>query len=113
MIKIKDLYEKANSVTGMSQKEFLTYVNEALLQLNARYGDGFVYEDKEVEVESVDSEVAVHKEWRSAILHYVIYLKNGDAVRKAEFDSSLDYSYRTIWKRLKGDKMHYRVPNWI
>lgn len=112
MINVKDIYDKANSVTGMSQKEFITSFNEAVLQLTSRYDDKLVFENAAPrDITGVDETVPIYKEWSAAILHYVIYLKNGDALRKSEYDASLDYTYRTVWKkRMRGTR--YRVPRW-
>lgn len=113
MIYIKDLFDKANSIVGISQKEFLTSFNEALLQLNARYGEKFVFmAGVATDATSVEDTIGVYPEWRSAILNYVIYLKTGDQVRKGEYDSSMDYAYRTIWKRRMGKTKRYRVTRW-
>lgn len=113
MINVKDIYDKANSVTGISQNEFITSFNEAVLQLLSRYGESFVF-DKALprDVTGVDETVPIYDEWRAPILHYVIYLKNGDALRKNEYDSSLDYSYRTLWKKKMNGRTHFRVSKW-
>lgn len=113
MINVKDIYDKANSVTGISQKDFITSFNEAVLQLISRYGENFVFDDAVPrDVTSVEESVKIYSEWKAPILHYVIYLKSGDALRKSEYDSSLDYAYRTIWKRRMRGKTRYRVSKW-
>jgi hypothetical protein len=113
MINVKDIYDKANSITGVSQKEFVTFVNEAVLQLVGRYGGKYIYESGDgVEIKTVDDSIPVYAEWKIALINYVVYLKNGDALRKAEYDSSLDYIYRTIWKRRMGNRTKYRANSW-
>ena len=113
MINVKDLYDKVNSVVGISQKEFISSFNEAVLQLLSRYGEKYVFDGTApLDVMSIDDTSDIYSEWRSPIMNYVIYLKNGDQLRKQEFDSSLDYAYRTVWKRgLK--KRKYRTKTWI
>lgn len=114
MINIKDLYDKANSVVGISQKEFLTYVNEAILQLLSRYGEKYVFENTaSIDILSVEDTADIYPEWKSPILHYVIYLKNGDQVRKQEYDSSHDYAYRTLWKARMRGRNRFRPSSWV
>lgn len=113
MINVKDIYDKANSVTPMSQTAFVTAFNEAVLQLLSRYEDIYVFENGHPrDITSIEETVPIFAEWRSALLHYVIYLKTGDALRKSEYDSALDYTYRTIWKKRLGRGKRYKTASW-
>ena len=113
MINAKDIYDKANSIVGMSQKDFVTAFNEAILQLSSRYEEKYIFENSvPSELTSVEDSIPIHREWRSAILNYVIYLKNGDALRKSEYDSNLDYAYRTIWKKRLGAGKKFKTARW-
>ncbi len=113
MINVKDIYDKANSVVGMAQKDFVTAFNEAVLQLLSRYEDRYIFENSAPrDITGVDESVPIYGEWRSSLLHYVLYLKTGDALRKSEYDSSLDYAYRTVWKKRLGRYKRYKTPKW-
>ena len=114
MINAKDIYDKANSIVGMSQKDFVTAFNEAVLQLQSRYEERYIF-DKGVpsELTVVDETIPIYSEWSSSILNYVIYLKNGDQLRKTEYDTSLDYAYRTIWKKRLGHGKRFKSARWI
>lgn len=113
MINVKDIYDKANSVTPMSQAAFVTAFNEAVLQLLSRYEDRYIFENSAPrDITGVDESVPIYGEWRSSLLYYVIYLKTGDALRKSEYDSSLDYAYRTVWKKRLGRGRRFRTSRW-
>ncbi len=113
MINVKDIYDKANSVAAMSQTAFVTAFNEAVLQLLSRYEANYIFEKSvPMDITSVEDSIPIYGEWRSSILNYVVYLKNGDALRKSEYDSSLDYAYRTVWKKRLGSCKRYRTPRW-
>lgn len=113
MINVKDIYDKANSIAGMSQEKFITSFNEAILQLLSRYEERYVFENATPrDVVSIDERAPIHSEWKSPILNYVIYLKTGDSLRKNEYDTSLDYAYRTVWKKRLGIGKRFKTARW-
>lgn len=113
MINVKDLYDKVNSVVGISQKDFISSFNETVLQLLTRYGEKYVFENTApLDIESVDDTSDIYAEWRAPILNYVIYQKSGDQLRRQEYDTSLDYAYRTVWRQ-KLKKKRFKTNSWI
>ena len=110
---IKDLFDKANQAVPMSQDDFLAAFNEAVWTLCAKYGAKYIFSDgEEQEASSVNDELPIYPEWREPILCYVIYVKNGDAVRYERFESLGIYAHRTVWsKRFK--KRRFKTPSWL
>lgn len=110
---VKDLFDRVNAVVGVSQEGFLSSLNEALFELCAKYGDESVFHHaKERDVTSVNDEVPVYDEWRSALIHYAVYSANGDSARREKYEQAGDYAYRTVWLRRLGKRRRYRVPTW-
>lgn len=110
---VKDLYDKATTVAPMTQAEFLTFLAEGVGFLSARFGVSAVFENGvAAEAVSVEDSLPVYDAWKQSLLNYVIYSKNGDQLRRSEFEASLDYAYRTVWKGRMRGKNRYRVPHW-
>ena len=110
---IKDLFDKANQTAPMSQDEFLAAFNEGVWTLLAKYGEGNVFEAGETqEATSVNDELPIYPEWRECLLCYVIYAKNGDAVRYERFEGLGSYAHRTVWSK-KFKKRRFKTPSWL
>lgn len=110
---VKDIYDKATTVCAMTQAEFLTFLSEAIGVLTSRYGVRAVFENGVfVEATSVEQTLPIDDAWKGCLHNYVIYQKNGDQLRRSEFESALDYTYRTVWKKRMRGKNRYRVPHW-
>lgn len=112
-MQIKEIYDKANAAVGVSQGDFLSALGEALLDISSRYGETAVFEgDVFYEVTSIDDDAPIRHPWKIALLHYVLWRKTGDGVRKTDYDAAISYAYRTVWRELSGKKKRFHVPSW-
>ena len=110
---IKDLYDKANAVFAISQADFLTAFNEAVLQVASKYGEESVFSNGILsEAAGVDDNLPIFAAWKPCFLHYILYLKAGDALRKSEYDVLVEEAYRTVWKKKMRGRSRYRAATW-
>ncbi len=104
------LYKRVLQDFPMSQAEFVEYYNDAVRELEARYGRRFVAQaGNDIRpVESLECESGVRDIYFSALLDGIIYLKTREGARRAESLAGAESAYRTVWreyvtgKRMRG-----------
>jgi len=109
---IKEIYDKVNQKKGISQTEFLTAFNEALLRLNAKYGTDKVFvKGQYAEPRDVFDSLPIYQEWVPCLIDYAMYINTGDESSLRRFEDESDYAYRTVWSTQYKGHRHY-LPDW-
>jgi len=109
---IKDLYRRVSFCEPMQQNEFISYLNDTIDYLQARYGTIFVSEDgcRIEKINAIDNDVPLRPEYISAVFANIIYLKTGNTDRKVDAVATAEFAYRTAWREaVSGKRLNEEV----
>lgn len=109
---LKELYDRCNGISPISQNDFVSAVNETIDRLVAKYGARAVFKKGErATITRYDDECAVFDEYMPVLKDGILYIKTKDSDRKKAYEESADYAYRTVWAE-KIRRRRYRTPSW-
>lgn len=107
---ILEIYEKVNLVIPIEQRQFFNYFEDTVTELQAMYS-GFVFE-KDAEFTpptSLSDENVILPLYSGAIVDNIIFLANGEEIRKTEFMRKSRDAFLKYWNdNAKGKKMKGR-----
>lgn len=109
---MKELFERARALCGVSQYEFIRLLNLGVSALASRFGDRFLTENGEAPaaVTVKDTELPVFSEYREALLDFIRCGVTGEEQKQVEFLAKADIAYRKVWRRTeKGLKRRKEV----
>lgn len=109
-VSILEIYEKVNLVIPIEQRQFFNYFEDTVTELQAMYS-GFVFE-KDAEFTpptSLSDENVILPLYSGAIVDNIIFLANGEEIRKTEFMRKSRDAFLKYWNdNAKGKKMKGR-----
>lgn len=110
-VSILEIYEKVNLVIPIEKRQFFNYFEDTVTELQAMYS-GFVFE-KDAEFTpptSLSDENVILPLYSGAIVDNIIFLANGEEIRKTEFMRKSRDAFLKYWndnakgKTMKGRK---------
>lgn len=112
MIKILELYKNASNTAKMDTVKFIDFINAGVEELRATYGAAYVTEnDTGFKAASVDDEISVYPEYKTALCDYALASFAGSAELMSKFYSEAERAYLTVWRRL-GAGMRKNRDSW-
>lgn len=109
-VSILEIYEKVNLVIPIERRQFFNYFEDTVTELQAMYS-GFVFE-KDAEFTpptSLSDENVILPLYSGAIVDNIIFLANGEEIRKTEFMRKSRDAFLKYWNdNAKGKKMKGR-----
>ncbi len=98
---VKKLFSRFCDSYDISQVEFIDYFNDAMMFLDARYGEKYVFSShNDRYIETIDDEISVYPEYLDGVRGYLEYKFAGNEDGRVDFIEKSELAFKTVWKML-------------